>query len=239
VLDEEAARRTAAAVSGGGLASLVVVALTVGLADSLTPETIGPALYLATAKRPVRSVLEFTVGVFVVQFVVGLALTSGLGRWLLSLVPNPQGTARHVIEFVAGVLLLVCAVVLWLGRKRLAGRELPMVSGGGSAFVTGASITAVGMPTAAPYLAVVAGIVASGSSIPAQISLILLYNLAFVAPLIGVLAILLFAGERAGPLLTSAGSWLQREWPAVLAGLLLVIGSILLLLGAAGLIREG
>jgi cytochrome c biogenesis protein CcdA len=227
-------------MSGGGLASVVIVVLTVGLADSLSPETIGPALYLASAKRPLRAVLEFTAGVFAVNLVVGVVLTTALGRWLLSFVPHPQGTARHLIELVAGLVLLVCAAALWLSRRRLARRKLPMASGGGgSAFVTGASITAVGIPTAAPYLTVIASIVASGSSIPTEFFLLVLYNLAFVAPLLAIVAILLLAGDRAGPLLVRAGAWLQREWASVLAGLPLVIGSILLLLGAAGLIREG
>jgi cytochrome c biogenesis protein CcdA len=225
-------------VSGGGLLSLVIVALTVGLADSLSPETIGPALYLASTKRPVRGVLEFTAGVFVVNFVVGIVLTTAFGRWLLSFVPHPQATTRHLIELVAGLLLLACAAALWLGRKRLARRKLPMASGSGSAFVTGASITAIGIPTAIPYLTVIAGIVASRSNIPTELFLLLLYNLAFVTPLLAILAILLIAGEQAAPLLARAGTWLQHEWPSLLAGLLLVIGSILLLLGAAGLIRE-
>src|SRR5512143_3314872 len=123
----------------------VGVAISVGLADSLNPSTVGPALYLATVRKRVLRVMQFTIGVFSVTFAVGLVLTIGPGRLLLGLVPHPQRTVRHVIELVAGVILLVAAVALWRGRRSLARRELPMRGGGGggSALIAGASIAAV------------------------------------------------------------------------------------------------
>ena len=71
--------------------------------------------------------------------------------------------------------------------------------GGGSAFVAGASIAAVELPTAAPYFAVIAGITASKATIPQKIALLVLYNVCFVFPLLAIAAVLLFAGERAAP----------------------------------------
>ena len=114
------------------------VAISVGLADSLNPSTVGPALYIATGRQRVWRVTQFTIGVFSVTFVGGIVLTIGPGRLLLGLVPHPQGTVRHVIELVAGVVLLIVAVAILLGRRSLARRELPgRGGGGGSAFVTG------------------------------------------------------------------------------------------------------
>jgi hypothetical protein len=49
------------------LLELVALVVSVGLADSLNPSTIGPALYLATGPTAVRNVVEFTVGVFLVS----------------------------------------------------------------------------------------------------------------------------------------------------------------------------
>jgi hypothetical protein len=60
------------------------------------------------------------------------------------------------------------------------------------------------------------------------------FNLAFVAPLIAIVAILVIAGDRADPLLRRCGEWLQRHWPVVLAALLLVAGGALTVIGAAG-----
>ena len=215
------------------------VMISVGLADSLNPSTVGPALYLATVRKPVWRVAQFTVGVFAVNFAAGVILTIGPGRLLLGLVPHPQGTVRHVIELVAGLALLGVAVALWVGRRSLTRRELPMRNGGGgSALLTGASLAAVELPTAAPYFAVIAGIVASNASVAQEIVLLVIYNVAFVLPLLAIIVLVLFAGERADPWLQKGGAWLQRRWPVVLACLLLFVGSVLTVLGGTGLVKE-
>jgi cytochrome c biogenesis protein CcdA len=218
---------------------LAGVAISVGLADSLNPSTVGPALYLATAERAVQRVLLFTLGVFAVDFVAGIALTVGPGRLLLALLPHPHGTVRHVIELLAGVILLAAAVALWTGRRRLARSELPMrTGGGGSALIAGAAVAAIELPTAVPYFAVIGGIVASDANVTQSIGLLALYCGAFVAPLLAILVVLLVAGERAEPWLQRGGAWIQRRWPVVLACLLLLAGSALTILGGVGLLNE-
>jgi cytochrome c biogenesis protein CcdA len=147
----------------------VAVMISVGLADSINPSTVGPALYLTTAGRRVIRVMLFTAGVFLVELAAGIALTIGPGRLLLGLIPHPRDTVKHMIELVAGLVLLAVAVALWVGRRSLARRELPMrAGGGGSAFTAGASIAAVELPTAAPYFAVIAGITAATRASPSR-----------------------------------------------------------------------
>jgi cytochrome c biogenesis protein CcdA len=217
----------------------VGVAISVGLADSLNPSTVGPALYLATLRKRVWRVTQFTIGVFSVTFAGGLVLMIGPGRLLLGLVPHPQGTVRHVIALVAGIVLLILAVALWVGRRSLARRELPGRSGGsGSALIAGASIAAVELPTAAPYFAVIAGIVASSAGVVQEIGLLALYNVAFVLPLLAIVVVTVFGGERADRWLQKGGAWLQRRWPVVLASLLLFVGSVLAVFGGIGLVRQ-
>ena len=226
-------------MNGNAMLRRVGVAISVGLADSINPSTVGPALYLATVKEPAWRVTQFTIGIFGVNFAAGLVLTIGPGRLLLGLVPHPHGNVRHAIELVAGVALLVLAVAVWVGRRSLVRRELPGGTvGGGSALIAGASIAAVELPTAAPYFVVIAAIAASSAEVPEQIAVLALYNLAFVLPLLGIVAALLVAGERANPWLQRGGAWLQRRWPVVLSGLLLFVGSVLAVLGGAGLVRE-
>lgn len=218
---------------------LAFVALTVGLADSVNPSTVGPALYLATVPNGAVRVAQFTGGVFCVTLAGGLVLTLGPGSFLLGLIPRPQGTARHVIQLVAGVLLLIAALGLWIGRHRLARRKLPMSGGkGSSAIVAGASIAALELPTALPYFAVAIAIVASSASVPAKIGVLVIYNVAAVLPLLAIVLVLLTAGERADRWLQRGGAWLQRRWPVVLAGLLLLVGSVLTVLGGAGVLKS-
>jgi cytochrome c biogenesis protein CcdA len=219
--------------------SLIVLVLSVGLADSLNPSTIGPALYLGASGKRVLKVTQFTVGVFGVNLLAGVLLTIGPGRLLLSLVPHPRGTAKHIIELVAGLVLLVAAVALWQSRRNLARRQLPMSSSaGGSALVAGASIAAVELPTAAPYFAAIAAIVASSASLVGEVVLLVLFNVAFVLPLLAIIGVLLLAGQRANDWLEAGADWLQRRWPVILATLLLLVGAALTVLGGAGLIKE-
>ncbi|WP_169542254.1 GAP family protein [Solirubrobacter soli] len=218
---------------------LAGVAISVGLADSLNPSTVGPALYLATGQRAVRQVLLFTLGVFAVDLVAGIALAVGPGRLLIALLPHPNETLRHVIELIAGVLLLAAAAALWTGRRRLTRRELPMRGGGGgSALIVGVSVAAIELPSAVPYFAVIAGIVASDASVVQSIVMLVLYCVAFVAPLLAIVAVLLVAGERAQPWLQRGGEWIQRRWPVVLACLFLLVGSALTVLGGLGLLKH-
>jgi cytochrome c biogenesis protein CcdA len=220
------------------MSRMALAVISVGLADSLNPTTVGPALYLTTAPKRMLRVAEFTMGFFVANFVAGVMLTVGPGRLLVDLLPHPKGTVRAAIELVAGVVLLVFAAGLLLRRRSLARRELPMRNGrGGSALIAGASIAAVELPTAVPYFAVIAAIVASSATVAQQIGLLLLFNLAFVAPLLAIIVVLLIAGKRADVALRRGGAWLQRTWPVVLAGLLLTVGSVLIVLGGIELFK--
>jgi cytochrome c biogenesis protein CcdA len=212
---------------------LIGLVVSIGLADSLNPTTIAPALYIATGERPAVRVAEFTFGVFAVYFIGGAAIALGPGQLILSLVPSPGPDTRHVIEIVAGAVLVAVALVLWNTRGRLSTRRMPQVAGRSSA-VLGATITAVELPTAFPYFAVIAAIVGSGFGPWRQLFLLLLFNVCFILPLIGIVLTLVFAGDRAERLLGIGRNFLERNWPVVLSGLLLVAGLFVLMLGITG-----
>jgi cytochrome c biogenesis protein CcdA len=214
---------------------LIGIAISIGIADSLNPTTIAPALFLATAERPRRQVAEFTFGVFAVYLLGGAAIALGPGQLLLSLVPHPHRTVRHVIEIAVGVAMLVAAAVLWRHRERLAERESKRVNvEGRSSALLGATIMAVELPTAFPYFAAIAAIVGSGLDPVRQLTLLVLFNVCFVLPLLGILATLTFAGDRAVDVLGSVRDWLGRHWPRLLAGVALAAGIFVVLLGVTG-----
>lgn len=219
---------------------LTILAITIGLADSLNPTTIGPALYLAAGRDPRRHVAQFTLAVFCVYLVGGLVIALGPGQLLLSLVPHPDREDRYVIETVVGAALIVAAAFLWAYRHRLMRRKVPVPkSEGKSSAILGATITAVELPTAFPYFAAIAAIVGSGLGIPRQVGLLVLFNLCFVLPLIAIVAIVAFAGDRANKLLAAGRRKLEARWPTALATLFLLAGLFVTLLGATGLAGLG
>jgi cytochrome c biogenesis protein CcdA len=172
-----------------------------------------------------------------VNLAAGIALALGPGMLLVHLVPRPDRTVRHALELAAGLGLMAIAVAMWAARRRLAAHELPMrEDGGGSALALGASIAAVELPTAAPYLGVIAAIVAQRPSVPQTIALLALFCAAFVVPLLAILGALAVARDRAAPVLANGGAWLQRRWPVLLAALLLLTGGGLSIAGMSGLL---
>ena len=215
---------------------LIGLAVSIGLADSMNPSTIAPALYLAIGRQPRTALIQFTFAVFAVNMVGGAVIALGPGQALLALVPKPGATARYIAETVAGVVMLVAAAVLWQRRKSLARRELPSPPAEGrSAIILGLTISAVELPTAFPYFAVIAAVVGSGLGPVRQLTLLALYNVAFVLPMIVMILILVIAPGRAERIVQRTRDLLQRHWPTLLAGLALVAGVFVIVLGVTGL----
>ncbi len=215
---------------------LIGLVVSIGLADSLNPTTIAPALYLASGDRPRERVAEFTLGVFLVYLAGGAAVALGPGQLVLSLVPRPHHTAKSIIEIVVGVAMILAGLLLWRKRESLSQRDPPDVNAEGrSSALLGATITAVELPTAFPYFAVIAAIVGSGLGPGRQLVLLLLFNLCFILPLLLIVATLWVAGDHALPILARGRQFLQRRWPVVLSGLALLAGTFVVVLGVTNL----
>jgi cytochrome c biogenesis protein CcdA len=219
---------------------LIGLAVSIGLADSLNPTTIAPALYLASGDRARANVTEFTFGVFAVYLIGGAVIALGPGQLLLALIPTPSREARLILETAIGAALIATALVLWRHRDRLSERRLPQPRAEGrSSAILGATITALELPTAFPYFAVIAAIVGSGIDPLRQLLVLLLFNVCFVAPLLGIVATLTFAGSHADRMLAIGRNFLQRNWPLLLSGLLFLAGLFVVLLGVTGLTSSG
>jgi cytochrome c biogenesis protein CcdA len=219
---------------------LIGLVVSIGLADSLNPTTIAPALYLASGENCRARVSEFTLGVFGVYFLGGALVALGPGQLLLALVPKPHAHTRYILEIIAGVALLIAAAYLWLTRHRLARRELPALGAESkSSAILGATISAVELPTAFPYFAAIAAIVGSGLHPVKQLVLLVLFNVCFVLPLLAIIATLTFADDKADRVLATGRRFLQRNWPLLLSGLLGLAGVFILVLGVTGLAGGG
>jgi cytochrome c biogenesis protein CcdA len=222
---------------------LIGLVISIGLADSLNPTTIAPALYLSSVENGRTKVIEFTLAVFAVYFGGGLIIALGPGQLLLALIPHPGRHVAYILEVVAGVAMLTAAMFLWRHRHRLAERELKtdFVTEGRSSAILGATITAVELPTAFPYFAAIAAIVGSDVDVLRQVFLLFLFNVCFVAPLLVIIAVLTFAGDDAERVLTIGRQKLEARWPVVLAGVALFAGVFVTLLGVTGLasLRHG
>src|ERR1700759_1982119 len=146
------------------MSRLLVLMISIGLADSINPSTIAPALYLATGERARTRVAEFTLAGFVVYLAGGTLIALGLGGLIRHSLPDidVRHTIRYTGELVAGVLLLAGAALVWHRRHRMVARGLPVPTPRRrSSILLGAGITAVELPTAFPYFAAIAAVVGS------------------------------------------------------------------------------
>ena len=214
------------------MTGLTLLVLSIGIADSINPATVAAALYLALGHDGVRSVAAFTAGVFTVYLTGGIALTLGPA----SAVPNPGATVKHLIELGLGLATLVFAVVLWLTRSQIARRLMrEQRRFRGSPFLLGVTIMAIELLTAFPAFAAIAAIVASGRGPLTEVLLLVLFNVAFVVPLLGILALRATAGDRGRAQLERLRLWIERRAAILLTALALAIAAALLLAGGIGL----
>src|SRR6266702_203038 len=195
--------------------TLVALVVTVGVLDSVNPSTVGPALYLATRPGGHHSVAAFTVGVFGMSLLGGLVLTIGPGHALITALPRPGRHSTALVELYLGAACLLVALGLWLARTRLARRI--------HRDERRAGIMAVELPTAFPYLAVIAAVVGSGRRLATQIALIVLFNTIFVAPLVAIAARRSLAHERAEAALVRLRDGVDRHTAALLPALVALV----------------
>ena len=217
--------------------SVLLLVVSIALADAINPGTLGPALYLATGERPRMRVISFGAAFLAVNLISGFAIVLGPGELLLAAVPHPDANARHWVELGLGVVLLAVAAVLILTHRRSELR-LPekMSVGDRGAAALGASIAVAELPTALPYFAAIAAIVGSGRGLGSQLLLVGIFNLVFMSPVMVVIAALTLGGARAKRSLRRAGDWLRERWPQAFAALALAAGTLLVGFGASGLL---
>lgn len=217
---------------------LLVLMISIGLADSINPTTIAPALYLAAGDRPRSRVAEFTFSVFSVSLVGGALIALGGGALIRHVVPDIdiRHTVRYTAEIVAGVLLLIGAWLIWRRRHRMVERGLPMASPRRkSSVLLGATITAVELPTAFPYFAAIAAVVGSGLGPARELVCLIVFNVCFVVPLLAILGTLVVEGDRADRVLARGRAYLERRWPHILVVLIVIVGVLAIFFGATGL----
>jgi len=216
---------------------LALLVASIAVADSLNPSTELPAIYLATTPHGARKIAIFALGVFVVGMGFGVLVVVGPGQLLLGAAQHVGTTAKHAVQAGIGVALVVGAIALWRGGPKLTER-MPTGStmGGRSAFVLGAAIMALELPTALPYFAALAAIIGSDSGLTTQIVMVLLFNVIFLVPVLVILALRLLAGERAEQRIQAIDRWTRRYATTAVAALAGLAGAGFLAVGLAGLL---
>jgi cytochrome c biogenesis protein CcdA len=211
---------------------LAIIVLSVAVIDALNPSTIVPAFVLALGDRPARRVAAFAAGVFAVSTVGGLVILFAFGRTLVARVAHPSNSTRNYIELGIGIALVLAGAVLWILREHLRGSLSTPDRRGGSSLLLGAGIMAIELPTAFPYFAAILAILGAVHGAAGQAALVALYNVIFVAPLIGVAGLVVRSGGRHMNRVARISGLVTRFGPIVLPIGVAAIGVTLVVLGA-------
>ena len=99
----------------------------------------------------------------------------------------------------------------------------------------GAGISLAELPTAVPYFAALAAIISSSSALVYQFELVALFNVAFVLPLLVIIAVRAIAGGRSAKLLGHTRRALERYIGIALPCIVAFIAVVLLAVGVVGL----
>jgi cytochrome c biogenesis protein CcdA len=218
-----------------GLALLVA---SIAIADAINPSTIVPALWLASSPSG-RGLVSFTLGVFAVYLVGGLALVLGPGPALIAALHHVGGPLEHALQAAGGLVAIAFAYALWRSRNSHDNSTEPRARRAytpASGFALGAGIMAIELPTAFMYFGAISAILTAHPAVAVEILLLIAYNALFVAPLFALLAIRRLAADRAARWLTSADVRLRRFGQLALGGAAGAGGTALLVIGTAGLL---
>lgn len=98
---------------------ITLVVASIGLADSVNPSTLIPALWLASSPSKSR-LASYTAGVFAVYLSGGIVLLLGPGPALIAFLHHLRGPVEHGVEALAGMLVLAFASALWRSRHKVS-----------------------------------------------------------------------------------------------------------------------
>jgi cytochrome c biogenesis protein CcdA len=208
------------------LISLVVIAAL----DSLNPTAIALQIYLLSTPKPIGRSISFIVGVFLAYWTAGLLVILGLRKLIMTVIANADFSLSephlYTIQFLIGLVLLIAGCKLKISTAADQGKH-PKKLTPDRTFLLGMAMTILEFPTALPYLAAIEQIARAKLDLFTIMSLLGLYNLVFVSPLIMLGVIYILFQQQSAILLHRINRSIAIWSPKILRLLLLALGILL------------
>lgn len=208
-----------------------ITLLVMAAAVSLEPFRIGMSVLMLNRPRPHLQLAAFLCGGFLMGLSVGAVMLFAVESRLLA---SSHFTLPKV-QIAIGVLALLAAVFVscTTGRTRTTPPWLTRLLDGQSLWVAGAAGLGIALPSV-DYLAALAIIAAGSATAVTRLSALLVFNIvAFALVEIPLLAYLV-APERTLQAMTRLHRWIRARRRREVAGLLAVVGIVLVTAGLLG-----
>lgn len=208
-----------------------ITLLVMAVAVSLEPFRIGMTVLMLNRPRPHLQLAAFLCGGFLMGLTVGAVVLFAVESRVLASAHFTLPTVQIVVGALALLAALIAATTK--GRTRTPPAWLTRLLDGQSLWVAGAAGLGIALPSV-DYLAALA-VIAAGSTTPGtRMSALLVFNaVAFALVEIPLLAYLL-APERTLAAMTGLHRWIRARQRREVAGLLAVVGVVLVTAGALG-----
>lgn len=208
-----------------------ITLLVMAVAVSLEPFRIGMSVLMLNRPRPHLQLAAFLCGGFTMGLAVGLTVLFLIGSRL------PQGHfTLPRVQLAIGALALLAALVLAVTPSRA--RTLPAwvtrLLEGKSLWVAAVAGLGIALPSV-DYLAVLAVIIAAGADAMTQLGALITFNLVAFALVEIPLVAYLVDPVRTGSTMRALNDWIRSRRRREVAGLLLVVGAVLMGAGLLGI----
>jgi cytochrome c biogenesis protein CcdA len=211
--------------------ALMISLVAIAALDSLNPTAVGWQIYLLSTPKPIARSISFILGVFLAYWAIGLFAILGLRKLIATLIGNANFSLPdphiYTIQFLIGLALLIAGFWLKTSTQEEQGKR-PQNLTTQQTFLLGLAMTILESPTALPYLAAIEQIARAKLDLLTIISLLGLYNLFFVLPLIILVGIYIIFHPQSATLLNRINRSIKTWAPKILRALLLGLGILLI-----------
>lgn len=206
---------------------LAIVLFPILLADAINPVLLAGVLYGLGSNRPLINGWMILLSFFVSYFLSGVAIAL-VFEGIINTFHLPHGF-DYVIEFLVALLLIAIGwSQLKSGdthpEKRLKHESTMSLWDAG---MLGLQVNFVGLPFAIPYLAAIDQILKAYISPSASVVVLLIYNILYVSPFIGMIAVKWCFGKESKPILERFNRWMHtlsvKYLPWIFFGLALLL----------------
>ncbi|MCV7359267.1 GAP family protein [Mycolicibacterium fluoranthenivorans] len=205
--------------------------LVMAVAVSLEPFRIGMAAVMLSRPRPHLQLATFLAAGFAMGLAVGVTVLFVIGRRL----PEAHFTLPRVqIAIGALAVLAALAVAVTPGTARTPPEWLTRALEGESLWVAGAVGLGIALPSV-DYLAALAVIMASGAGASTQLGALIAFNVVAFALVEIPLIAYMMAPAKTSAAMAGLNDWIHARRRNEVAGLLAVVGAVLLAAGLLGI----